>query len=243
MAAAYKHRPPYPTEVFDTLQELIVDEPRAVLDIGAGEGAIARPLATRVDRIDAVDVSAAMIAAGRQRPGGQAANIRWIHSDVESATLDGPYALVTAGASLHWMRWPDTMNRLVPLLSPNAKLAIVDHGPRDLPWQDELLAIIKRHSRNPDYDPSFSIVDFLVGQGLLDDIDKAEFGPTPFWQPVADYVEQFHSTATLAREHMSPREVREFDEAVEAAVSPWITDGRVKLPIVAKVVWGRPQAG
>jgi hypothetical protein len=67
VACAYQHRPPYPAQVFNLLAELIADEPRHVLDLGAGEGAIARPLAARVDRVDALDV----LAEGRRRPGGQ----------------------------------------------------------------------------------------------------------------------------------------------------------------------------
>ena len=43
VADAYRYRPPYPAEVFDTLEQLITDRPRRVLDIGAGEGALARP--------------------------------------------------------------------------------------------------------------------------------------------------------------------------------------------------------
>ncbi|MFC5268626.1 methyltransferase domain-containing protein [Kribbella qitaiheensis] len=74
VAAAYRYRSPYPEDVFDRLEELIVDEPRVVLDIGAGEGAIARPLAARVERVDAVDISAAMVDAGRRRPGGDQPN-------------------------------------------------------------------------------------------------------------------------------------------------------------------------
>lgn len=42
-------------EVFDMLDALIAGEPRVVLDIGAGDGALARPLADRVDRVDRVD--------------------------------------------------------------------------------------------------------------------------------------------------------------------------------------------
>ena len=51
MAGAYRHRPPYPAEVFDILERIITDRPRRVLDIGAGEGALARPLAERVDHV------------------------------------------------------------------------------------------------------------------------------------------------------------------------------------------------
>jgi predicted TPR repeat methyltransferase len=70
VADAYQHRPPYPSEVFDILERIIADRPRRVLDLGAGEGALARPLASRVDHVDALDVSAAMVEAGRRRPGG-----------------------------------------------------------------------------------------------------------------------------------------------------------------------------
>ena len=69
VADAYQHRPPYPPEVFDILERITADRPRRVLDLGAGEGALARPLASRVDHVDALDVSAAMVEAGRRRPG------------------------------------------------------------------------------------------------------------------------------------------------------------------------------
>ncbi|MGH3741157.1 MAG: class I SAM-dependent methyltransferase [Micromonosporaceae bacterium] len=238
VAAAYRHRPPYPDDVLDLLAQLIADEPKAVLDIGAGEGAIARPLASRVDRVDAVEIAEAMIDAGRRRPGGQRPNLRWIHGAVEAAELNGPYGLVTAGASLHWMRWDETFERLAHVMTPHAQLAIIDHGPRDVPWQDELVAVIKRHSRNPDYDPRFSIVDALSERDLFQVTATADSSPMPFHQPVAAYVEQFHSTATLAREHMSEAEAGDFDAAVERVVRPWARDGVVDLTVVATTTWG-----
>jgi ubiquinone/menaquinone biosynthesis C-methylase UbiE len=242
VAAAYEHRPPYPAEVFDVLERLITDEPRTVLDIGAGEGAIARPLAARVDRVDALDISAAMVDSGRLRPGGERANLRWIVDAVETAELSGPYALVTAGASLHWMRWDEAMARLARVMTPRAQLAIVEHGPRNLPWQDELVTIIKRHSRNPDYDPRFSVVAALEERDLFVANGRAESSPTTFRQPVRDYVEQFHSTATLAREHMSAQEVSDFDGAVERIVRPWADGDSLELTIVANLTWGRPRS-
>jgi trans-aconitate methyltransferase len=112
VADAYQHRPPYPDEVFGLLEQLISERPRTALDVGAGEGAIARPLAARIDHVDALDVSAAMVAAGRSRPGGGRPNLRWIVGAAETAPLNGPYALVIAGASLHWMPWQPTLTRL-----------------------------------------------------------------------------------------------------------------------------------
>jgi ubiquinone/menaquinone biosynthesis C-methylase UbiE len=120
---AHQYRPPYPPEAFGVLAQLITDRPRTVLDIGAGEGALARPLAGLVDHVDAVDISAAMVDAGRRRPGGRQRNPRWIIGAVETAELGGPYALVTAGASLHWMSWQSTLARLARVMTDNAFLA------------------------------------------------------------------------------------------------------------------------
>lgn len=242
VAAAYKHRPPYPPDVFDILEQLVIDEPRTVLDIGAGEGAIARPLASRVDRVDAVDISAAMIEAGRLRPGGQQPNLHWILGAVETAELTGPYALVTAGASLHWMQWDQTFDRLARVITPRAQLAIIEHGPRDLPWEDEMLTVIKRHSRSPGYDPGFSMVEALQEQGLFEVTDSADSSPMRFRQSIGDYVERFHSTASLAREHMSEQEARDFDMAIEQVVRPWASGDTLELEIVANLTWGRPRA-
>ena len=241
VAAAYVHRPDYPAEVFDLLERLVVDDPRVVLDLGAGDGAIARPLAPRVDRVDAVDISAAMVEAGRKRPGGREPRLRWIVAPAETAPLDGPYALATAGASLHWMDWEQTTERLAQVLSARAQLAIIEHGPRDAGWQPELTTVIRRHSRNPGYDPHFSLVDALQQRGLFATTDSTDTSPVVVRQKVGDYVEQLHSTATLAREHMSAQEARDFDDAVERAVRPWASDGVLELTIVAHVTWGRPR--
>ncbi|MFB9235842.1 class I SAM-dependent methyltransferase [Plantactinospora siamensis] len=240
VAEAYRHRPPYPAEVFGILDRLVVDEPRVVLDLGAGEGALARPLAARMSRVDAVEVSVAMVEAGRNRPGGARDNLRWIVGGVESVPLHGPYGLVTAGASLHWMRWRPLMRRLSAAMTERAVLAIVDHGARDLPWAREVTGVIRRHSRSARYDPGYSLVNALRTDGCFRLVGRVETAPVPFRQPVEAYVEQFHSTASLARELMPEREAADFDAAIEAAVRPWARDGMLELPIVATLSWGRP---
>jgi SAM-dependent methyltransferase len=240
VADAYQYRPPYPPEVFDVLEQLITDHPRDVLDIGAGEGALGRPLAARVDHVDALDISAAMVDAGRQRPGGRQPNLHWIVGAAEAVEHGGPYALVTAGASLHWMPWMRTLARLARVMTGNAFLAIVDHGHYDVPWREELAGLIARHSRNPGHDPSFSLPDTLAAQGLLVIAGRATSEPMPFRQPVASYVEHFHSTATLAREWMTAEECAAFDLAVEQVVRPYATDGILDMDVVADLAWGRP---
>jgi SAM-dependent methyltransferase len=240
VAAAYRHRPPYPVRVFDLLETLIIDKPRNVLDIGAGEGALARPLSARVDRLDAVEISQEMVTAGRQRPGGTRPNLTWIVAPAETAPLTGPYALVTAGASLHWMTWHETLPRIARLMTPGAMLAIVDQSYHKLEWQDDLRDIIVKHSRNPGYDPEFSLPDELQRLGLFEIHGQHEVAPVAFQQATPDYVEQFHSTASLARELMPPAEATTFDGEIMDIVRTHETHGMLRMEITATLVWGLP---
>ena len=212
VAAAYRHRPPYPAEVFDVLTRLITGEPRWVLDLGAGEGALARPLAARagqVDRVDAVEISAAMIETGRRRPGGDSVRLRWL-----------------AGRAM----------------TPGAKLAIVELSYGRLPWHDELQKIIARHSRATGYDPDFSLPRELARRGLLRLDGQHRTAPVVFRQRPEDYLEQFHSTSSLARELMPPAEAARFGAAVLAAVRDHERDGLLDLPVITDLTWGRPSA-
>lgn len=160
-----------------------------------------------------------MAAAGRRRAGGQHPNLRWIIGATETCELSGPYALITAGASLHWMSWPHLMPRLAQALSAGGVLAVVEHGPRDVPWHDDIVEVIRRHSRNPDYDPRFSLVDALREGGLFAPIGHAETVPVLFRQRIQDYVEQFHSTASLAGDLMTTEEAAAFHAAAYRAVA------------------------
>ncbi len=248
VARAYRHRPPYPDEVFDLLLGLLDGRHRAVLDLGAGEGALARPLAARLaatsgGAVDAVDVSGAMVAVGRERPGGRAANLRWTVAAVQECALAGPYGLVTAGASLHWMPWDVVMGRLVEVLAPGGRLAVVEHGARGEPWRERVLEVVRRHSRSPDHDPRFSVVEALCEGGFLALAGQLETAPVVFRQPLESYVEAYHSTASLARELMPADEATAFDTELAEAVRPWVVDGAVELEIVATVSWGRPATG
>ncbi len=180
-----------------------------------------------------------MVETGRRRPGGDHPALRWITGAAETAPLGGPYALVTAGASLHWMSWRPTLARLAAAMTGHAYLAIVDHGHRDLPWHAELTEIIVRHSRSPGYDPAFSLAGTLQAEGLLEIAGRAVTAVTRFRQSVADYVEHFHSTSSLARELMTAEEAAAFDQAVAALVRPHAVDGLLDLPVAAELAWGR----
>jgi SAM-dependent methyltransferase len=181
-----------------------------------------------------------MVDAGRRRPGGGAPNLRWIVGAAETAPLRGPYALVTAGASMHWMRWSEVFERLAGVLADGAFLAIVGHGhDDDSPWTAGLSKVIGRHSRSPAYDPGFRLVDALTDSGLFEVAGHVSTAPEPFLQRTVDYVEYLHSTSSLAREWMPPEEAAAFDRAVTEVVAPYQMDGWLDMAVVADVTWGR----
>jgi SAM-dependent methyltransferase len=237
--AAYRYRPPYPDVLIDRLVTLITEEPRAVLDVGCGPGNLARPLLRRVARVDAVDISPGMIALGRTLPGGDDPRLRWFVGSAEEAPLHPPYALVTAGASLHWMDWEIALPRFHDALTPNGQLAIVGVDEADEPWTPAIRAIIPRYSTNPDFQP-LDLIGELVRRGVFETCGEYTTGPLPFARTVADFIEWFHSMSSFSRDLMPPAAVTAFDAELRDAVAPYVRGGHLDTHIIGRVTWGKP---
>jgi SAM-dependent methyltransferase len=242
VVASYHTRPPYPEAVFDIIAGMLAEQPGAVLDLGCGPGTIARRLVSLdglVERVDALDVSPAMLSRGRQLPNGDHPRLRWLLGRAEDAPLAPPYALVTAAASLHWMDWAVVLPRLHDALGPGGRLVIIVDGWLPTPWQQELLPILQRYSTNQEYRADFDLVQALQDRGLLRLERRLTTDPVPFRQPIAAYVESFHARSGFSRARMAPDALAEFDAAVHALVSR--SGGEtVEMQVMAHVAWGRP---
>jgi SAM-dependent methyltransferase len=240
VADAYSSRPPYPAEVFSTLKSLLPDGPRMVLDLGCGTGDVSIPLAAFVDEIDGVDPSAAMLAVARAREGGDDPRLRWTCSSAELFDLRGPYSLIVAAESIHWMDWEVVLPRLVDALLPRAFLAIVtDRWLVDVPWENELSGLIREYSTNRSYQ-HYDLVAELTRRGLFTEVGRHTTDPVAFQQPVGPYVESFHSRNGFSRDRMQPEASRAFDEALRSLVLSHSPEGSVRLDELATVVWGFP---
>lgn len=238
----YYLRPTYPAETFQVLAGLIVDEPRAVLDVGCGTGDVARHLIDFVERIDAVDVSLPMLEKGRSLPSGDSSKVRWLHGRAEELPLAPPYALVTAGQSIHWMEWDIVLPRFQQVLTPRGALAIVNAELVSTPWGEDLTGIIRRYSTNPHYRPVNLLTEFEA-RHLFEKWGEHYTAPVPLERSVHDYIEAMHAQSSLSRDHMTSEMATAFDEEVQEIVAPFAREGNITLQVIGHILWGRPLSG
>jgi SAM-dependent methyltransferase len=244
VVAAYRHRPPYPTETFDILAGLMdkMVSPRRILDAGCGTGQLASMLRQVADRIDAVDVSVAMIEAGKRMPYGSDPRINWIVGRIEQVPLNPPYALIVAAASIHWIPWETTLSRFARVLSQNGYLALVEGRPQPNAWDKEVSPIVAHYSMNRDFHPynMLTVANELEGRGLFRQMGVLETTPVLFRQPVAAWVESFHARNGFSRERMGDERAAEFGQRLSEIISRYCPSGEVEQLIGARVVFGKP---
>lgn len=108
------------------------------LDAGCGAGDLARRLAERGARVDAMDASAEMIE--RARAGG-GAGVRWLCGDVLALPLAEGYDVVTAVASLHHLPLRAGLARLAGAVRPGGVLVVIGlHRPASV--ADHVVGVI-----------------------------------------------------------------------------------------------------
>lgn len=235
----YHLRPTYPPETFALLNALIVDEPRAVLDVGCGTGFLTRPMAPYAERVDAIDISEPMLQRARTLPGGDSPRIRWLVGSAEVADVQPPYALITAGDSLHWMDWGVVLPRFARMLTPRGMLAIATVEEQASPWHEGYIQTVKRFSNNPTYRPVDLIAE-LEQYHLFQKQGEQVTAPVPRQQTIADYIAAQHARSSLSLETMSAAQAAQFARDMQALLAPYAQDGHLTMQIIGRVAWGRP---
>ncbi|HEY0755683.1 MAG TPA: methyltransferase domain-containing protein [Ktedonobacteraceae bacterium] len=239
---AYRYRPPYPDAVFTILLNLLKDEPRAILDVGAGSGDLARRLASHVERVDAVDFSEHMLEHGKQLPDGDLPGLHWLHGKVEEVPLTPPYALITAGSSIHWTEWSVAFPRFCTLLTPAGVVALAYRHTLPTPWSAELRDLRANFDTRRGHE-STSMVKELERRGWFHKQGEQETTPVPFTQTIDDFIEGMHSRSAFSREMMGAQKAADFDQQVRNLLLSFQPDGLLPLQVVGTVSWGQPSMG
>ena len=244
---AYQFRPQYPAATFDLLADLLPTgcRPRAVLDAGCGTGFVARPLARLVDRVDAVDFSSAAIREGKRLPGGDHADLRWIEGPIESAAVNPPYCLITAGASLHWFEWDTAFPRFARLLAADGLFVAVGMEHERPEWmRAELGPALARFSMNKEFAPysAAGILAELEVRGLFRLLGSAQTDMIEWRQPISEWVESIHARNGFSRDRMDPRIAAEADALFAEIASRHVDgeDGLITHRYAGTLLWGLP---
>jgi SAM-dependent methyltransferase len=234
---AYALRAPYPPQIFEILAELAGVASPAILDLGCGTGDLTVGLSAFAAAVDAVDPSANMIAAARTRPLPRGV-VRWIEEAAETAPLAGPYDLVTAAESLHWMDWDVVFPRLQRVLKPGGFLAIVAREyVRRAWWDSAFQAIIDRHSTNREYE-RYDLIAELGARKLWKAAGHHNTRPIAFRQSVEELIGAFHSRNGFSTERMGDDQARAFDLAAADHLNRYAENGMLDLGSVGRVFWG-----
>jgi 2-polyprenyl-3-methyl-5-hydroxy-6-metoxy-1,4-benzoquinol methylase len=111
--------------------------PLTVLDVGCGDGILARELSALGHQVTAIDVDEPSIDRARlaARPPVDLVRGDFMSFPFEDASFDA----VVSVAALHHMPEPDALQRMASLLRPDGTLVVVGLArrqlPHDLPWE------------------------------------------------------------------------------------------------------------
>lgn len=165
------------------LARLPLDGDETVVDAGCGSGRVTEQLRDRLPRgrVIAVDASAAMLAAARERCGDD--RVEYVQADLTDLTLDTPADAVLSTATFHWIRDQAALYRaLHGVLRPGGRLVAQCGGEgniadvREAVWatideDDEIAAALAGH------DPW----RFLAPDETLGHLEAAGFSDAEAW--------------------------------------------------------------
>lgn len=163
-------RPGYPA---DAVAWLVGEEPRAVLELGAGTGKLTAGLVALGHDVHATDPDEAMLAVLRRR-------LPDVRTSVGSAERipapDMTYDVVVAGQAFHWFDQEQALSEISRVLRPGGILALAwNQRDESIPWVRKLGRIIGRSAETTD--PS----ELLEESGLFAAVEDATF---TFWQRI-----------------------------------------------------------
>jgi SAM-dependent methyltransferase len=116
-------RPTYPDALFDELFSNF-DAPLRILESGPGTGQATGSLTTRGAHITAVEPGPNMAEFLRARFAGNS-QLAVVNAKFEDAVVDGPYDVVFAATSFHWIDASVRLHKAHDILRPGGAIAVV----------------------------------------------------------------------------------------------------------------------
>ncbi|HET9170684.1 MAG TPA: class I SAM-dependent methyltransferase [Actinospica sp.] len=141
-----RYRIGVPDAVVDRLLPRGLD---AVLDLGAGTGAMTRRLVGRAERVYAVDIDPRMLSVLTET----CPEVEAYEGTAERIPLpDASVDAVVVASAWHWMRPESAIPEIARVLRPSGSLVIVwNRRDRSVPWVDDLEAARMRITGSDDF--------------------------------------------------------------------------------------------
>jgi SAM-dependent methyltransferase len=222
VADAYERgRPGYPDEA---VRWLVGDEPRDVVDLGAGTGKLTRSLVALGQRVTAIEPLAEMLEHIPEAAPGAAA----ILGNAEVIPLPDAYAdVVTAAQAFHWFDHAVALPEIARVLRPRGRLALVWNTRDDREaWVAELSATIGSETiEHGDAEQP------IAASGLFEPVEREEFS----WSQRLDRAGL--RDLVLSRSYCAAREPAEREEILErvgAIFDDHASAGEIELPYVTE---------
>lgn len=144
MADVYGARPAYPSALVDSLVSLAGGAGAEVLDVGAGIGHLALPLARCGLRVCAIEPAKAMLCELRAAADAQGLSLRTELATAEALPVSSlSVDLVLIADALHFLDAALTGREISRVLAPGGALAIVQCELAATPFMNALLAIME----------------------------------------------------------------------------------------------------
>jgi ubiquinone/menaquinone biosynthesis C-methylase UbiE len=171
VAEAYERgRPSYPVEA---VRWMLGEQPRRVLELGAGTGKLTRVLVEQGHDVHATDPDAAMLAILEDRlPAVRTA----VASAEEIPLADRSVDAVVAAQAFHWFDLDRALPEIARVLVPGGRICLVwNQRDEKIPWVRRLGALIgtQEQLRDP--------AEALIFSELFGFVEEREFG---HWQTV-----------------------------------------------------------
>jgi len=166
VAGAYERgRPSYPD---DAVRWLVGEEPRDVVDVGAGTGKLTRSLVSFGHRVVAVEPLDEMRAELLEA----VPDARALAGSAEAIPLpDASADLVTSAQAFHWFDHARALPEIARVLRPGGRLALIWNSRDDRdPWMARLSAIIGNETIE-----ETDVVPVLDASGLFGAVETASF--------------------------------------------------------------------
>ena len=205
------YRPRYPQELIDDLRkQTIGNDAKVLVDWGCGTGELTLPLAPFFDRVEAIDVSQAMVTVAQAKAKREHIhNVEWTLGKAEELELaPASCDLVTSASAFHWMDRDGLAERALAALKPDCSLALVAGGGGRIwkgttEWSKVMAECLKNYIPEPREAGKRRYNTVKTQDEVLDDagfeVDGADYSAEYQWR--VDEVIGFAYTLSFALPH------------------------------------------